>query len=198
MRWAEDLDFLGRPQSARPWAWAVLLLGIVALGLAAQRYAQAMQVQDQAQWHLAQAQRRLEARTPVAPRRAATGQQAQTSQELAALHEADAVVSAMNHPWGAVLAAVEDACDPEAGQALLGVHHSANTAEVNIDAAVRDDAAALALVDALAAQDEVFAEARLLSRDTLHQPVGTLQMHVQIVAVLRPRVGVVATEAGRD
>lgn len=190
MRWAEDLDFLGTPKGAKPWAWGVLLLGVLAVLGVAQHYAQAKDQQEHADWQLQLAQRKLAAKQTQVQHLSAnstgySSTSASAEHERLALRQAKDVADALTHPWGWVLASMEDACNPDGGQALLGVRHSATTPEVLIDAAVRDDAAALKLVDALAAKTETFAEARLQSRDTLTQGVGDLRLHVQIAAVLR-------------
>ena len=187
-RFAEELDVLGRPRAARPWAWVVLLAGAAAMMMAAQSYVAARSRHDHAAWLLQAAQDHLQTLQDgarAAQERAGRDADLPSARlERTALRHADEAAAALTHPWAQVLSALEDACDVDAGQALLGVRHSADAAQVTLDAAVRDDAAALALVDALSKRSDVFSDVRLQSLDTLAQPVGEMKLQVQIALTL--------------
>jgi len=197
MRFADDLDLLGGARPPAWWSWALLAAGAVALCAAGNVYQKADSALDHEQGRLAQAQRRLsqqqnaaDAQAQRAALDAVDRQSAQARNQQ--LHDAADVVSALQHPWGEVLSGIELSSDPDQGQALLALRHSATDREVLIDAAVKDDDAALKLVDALAAQTDVFEEASLRSRETLAQPQGALTVHVQISASLKAASPVIA------
>ena len=201
-RFAEELDLLGQPRAARSWAWGVLLAGAAALTIAAQAYATAQARHDHAAWLLQAARNHLQALQDggreTQERAGRDADLPAARLERSALRHADEAAAAMTHPWAQVLSALEDACDVDAGQALLGVRHSADASQVTVDAAVRDDAAALALVGALSKRTDVFSDVRLQSRDTLTQPVGEMKLQVQIALTLARAKDLAGSVATRD
>ena len=100
------------------------------------------------------------------------------------LQAAARLASRLGHPWPQVLDGIEQAA---AGVALLRLDHDAETGVVQIDAAVRDDAAAWAFVEALSSDADRFAEAELTERQPLDPPQGEFGLRVRVQARLAER-----------
>lgn len=199
-RWAEALDFSGRPPPAAWWSWGVLALGalmLMALSFERDRLSDEL---VRAEARLRQAQRfeqQLALRMQRA--RASSADDQQRAVQAAALNEqtlraATRLMQQLAYPWGDVLAGIEGASGEVA---LLGLRHDTQGGEVHLEAAVRDDLSALQWLDALAADRGRFAQAYLQSREPLQQPVGEWGTRVQAVAVLSPHIGASAAEGTR-
>ncbi|GEM_PF-2042416 len=178
--WSEALDFKHpRPRPA-PWAWALLLAGLASLMWVADQVdaLQTRQLEAQEQLkrlgradRVARVERAALARTEKAeaPRAAASA----PTLESAAADEAVNMVRALAFPWPDMLAQMERSAS-NAGAVMLSMSTSLDDVGRSagptwrLQAAVRDDAAALGWADSLPA-------GRLISRASLAAPFMTAQ-----------------------
>lgn len=177
--WAEELDFVGPRVSASPWAWLLLLGGLVALGVVLPKVQEVSAQQAEAQATLKRLQRAvhqqaLAAKAPKGPQSPVRkADVAPTLSPESARHAAQ-MAQWLGYPWLDVLAQVEEAAHAEQA-VMLGFNLDLATLgsrpdsapEVRLSAAVRDDASALRWVQAQGSL------AQLLSRERLETPFAS-------------------------
>lgn len=169
-QWAQELDFVGPRVRTAPWAWALLLAGLVAVATELPLISQADADLLEAQTTLKRLQRaahqqRLAAATPRASQ--AEGDAVATLTPESARRAAQ-VAQWLAYPWMAVIGQAESAAHTEQAVLLsfnldLATLGSAPDAwpAAHVSAAVRDDASALRWAQAHGAH------AQLLSRERL-------------------------------
>ena len=179
-RWPSQLDFRpARPRPA-PWAWALLLAGLLSVLWLADQADQLQQRQDEAQ---AQLKRLARADRQVRVTRAATERNVRTEApeaaasapvlDPAAADEAVGMVRALAFPWPAMLQRMELSAS-QSGAVMLSMGISLDDQGRSpgpiwrLQAAVRDDASALGWAASLPA-------GRLVSRGSLATPFSTPQ-----------------------
>lgn len=176
--WADELDFVGPRVRTAPWAWAVLLAGVLAMGWALPQVQQADEDLAEAHSLLKRLQRashqqalaaKAQALRPVGG--AASEANAPPVLKAEVARQAAQWAQWLAYPWLRVLGEVEAAAQSERAVMLsfsldLATLASADKAwpEARLSAAVRDDAAALKWAQALGPQ------AQLLTRDKASQP----------------------------
>lgn len=178
--WPAALDFKAPRVRPAPWAWLLLAVGLASVLWMADRVdaLQAQQLEAQAQLkrlgradRLARVERAALARTEQAqaPQAAASA----PILESAAADEAVGMIRALAFPWPGMLAKMERSASA-AGAVMLSMSTSLDDAGPSagpvwrLQAAVRDDAAALGWADSLPA-------GRLISRASLAAPFSTAQ-----------------------
>lgn len=180
--WPDQLDFRPAPMRPAPWAWALLAAGLLSVLWLADQAGRLQQRQDEAQAQirrLSQADRRLRvARAAHAPRdhapsRAPSVVASAPTLDPAGADEAVAMVRALAFPWPALMQRMERSASA-AGAVMLSMGTSLDETGRSpgptwrLQAAVRDDASALAWAADLPA-------GRLVSRASLTMPINTTQ-----------------------
>lgn len=193
MEFVEDLDLLSRPQSAAWWSWIVLAVSASVFVWSSMYFNRVSSQLEQSQFVVGKLEQKSRLSAQIGDGSSSLGYSAsrtntattekvriQASTVRDALHAAEA----LSHPWGVILEALEHSPDATQDSALLGVHHGLTQSDISIDAVVKNDAAALALVDALSQRVDIFSQVSLHSRDALSAPQGPFTLHVQLLAQL--------------
>jgi hypothetical protein len=180
-------DFVAGPPRPPALAWALLACGVLAalasatdLWAARERLAEERQGADR--WQAAAARQRPA--PPAATRTQRDSRAAAAAATATAAREAAwKVARSLQHPWPEVFAAV-DAATP-AGVSWTALQHEAARPEMRLEGVATDNAAAFALVDALAVQPAMDAVMLTrLDRDDKARPAGGVRFEIGLRLLL--------------